>query len=92
MRLSFPVMTHDASDHARGRMTIDPTKLTFIQLSSAIPLDGETKPTVKSVTNLSPDSVKRHYRHLLNHPTPRRTTMTLGNAIDIAAGRAVRKG
>jgi hypothetical protein len=72
-------------------VAIDPTKLTPVQLHSAIPLDGKAKPTVKSVTNLSPDSVKRHYGHLLVHPSPRRTTMTLGNAIAIASGRAPRK-
>jgi hypothetical protein len=65
--------------------------LSSIALRSIIPLEGKTAPTVKSITTLSHDSVKRHYGHLVVQMTPRREGMTLGNALDIAAGRAPRK-
>jgi hypothetical protein len=62
-----------------------------LQLKSIIPLDGEKTPTVESVTSLNRDTVGRHYSHLVVKLSPRRIGMSLGNALDIAAGRAPRK-
>jgi hypothetical protein len=43
------------------------------------------------VTSLNRDTVGRHYSHLVVKLSPRRIGMSLGNALDIAAGRAPRK-
>jgi hypothetical protein len=75
--------------------------LSSIALRSIIPLEVKAKdkdkdkdktegPTVKSITSLSHDSVKRHFPHLVVKLSPRREGMSLGNALDIAAGRAPR--
>jgi hypothetical protein len=65
--------------------------LSSIALRSIIPLEGKTEPTVKGITTLSHDSVKRHYAHLIVDLSPHRRGMSLSNALDIAAGRAPRK-
>ena len=72
-------------------MTDNSSSNNSIAMRSIIPLEGKIEPTVKSVTTLSHDSVKRHYPHLVVKLSPRREGMSLGNALDIAAGRAPRK-
>ena len=42
-------------------MTDSSNNLSSIALRSIIPLEGKTEPTVKGITSLSHDSVKRHY-------------------------------
>ena len=66
------------------------SNLSSIALRSIIPLEGKTEPTVKGITSLSHDLVKRHFPHLVVKLSPRREGMPLGDALDIAAGRAPR--
>jgi hypothetical protein len=44
-----------------------------------------TMPEVSELTGLSPDSIKRHYGHLIRRISPRRVAIKLRDALSIGA-------
>jgi hypothetical protein len=56
----------------------------WIQLESIIPLGGSGAVTVKKITNLSPDTVKRVHGDRVVHTAERRVGMKLKHALEIA--------
>jgi len=61
-----------------------------LRLESVIPLQSK-KPdieTVRTITSLSADNVKRNFPHLVVQLSPKREGMQLKNALAIAAGQA----
>jgi hypothetical protein len=59
----------------------EPSGPSWIELESMIPPDQ-----VERITNLSWDSIKRHYRDKIVELSPKRRGMKLRNALIIAAG------
>jgi len=62
----------------------------WLELEAVIPLDT-TQPgvtTVKTVTSLSSDNVKRNFPGFVVRLSPKREGMKLRNALMIAAGKA----
>lgn len=64
-----------------------------IALRSIVPLRapkrrqrGEPKPSAEEITNLSEDTLKRKYPHLIRDLSDRRKGMQLGDALAIADG------
>jgi len=44
-------------------------------------------PDVARITTLSPSTIKRRYPHLIRHPSPNTSTMSVGDVLDICEGR-----
>jgi hypothetical protein len=64
--------------------------LSWLELESMIPLDT-SKPgvtTVKTITTLSSDSIKRNYSQYVVRMSPKREAMKMRHALKIAAGEA----
>jgi hypothetical protein len=62
----------------------------WIEGESIIALEKDGSPgevTVKRITSLSPDTVKRRYPHFVVQLSPNRLGMKLKNALAIAAGK-----
>ena len=51
-----------------------------------------TMPEVSELTGLSPDSIKRHYGHLIRRMSPRRVAIKLRDALSIGATRLIEEG
>lgn len=61
--------------------------LSWVELHSIIPLESKANPdalSVRSITNLSADTVKRHHADKIKKLSSRREGMTLKNALEIA--------
>jgi hypothetical protein len=61
-----------------------------LKLLAIIPLES-TKPekvSVRSLTDLSPDTIKRNFSKYVVQLTPKREGMAMGDALKIAAGKA----
>jgi hypothetical protein len=64
----------------------------WIALRSIIPLESSRSPlTVRGICDISADTAKRNYPHLIKKVSEKREGMTLGDALDIAAGTAEKK-
>jgi hypothetical protein len=63
-------------------------QLSWLQLQTIIPLDGDKPITVEKITSLSRDSVCRNHRDKVVDLGPRRVGMRLGDALAIARSRA----
>jgi SOS-response transcriptional repressor LexA len=68
----------------------------WLELESVYPLTSKTakgkpiddgKPTVETITSLSPDTIKRKYPEYVVKLSDRREGMKLRNALKIAAGK-----
>jgi hypothetical protein len=76
-------------------MMVDRNSPDWIKLRSVIPLragrtgimDAE-QPSAERITNLSEDTLRRRFPHLIKKLSPRRTGMTLADALAIASGEA----
>jgi hypothetical protein len=62
------------------------------ELDRVIPLETEKadKESVRKITSLSPDSIKRNYKKYVVQLSPRREGMSRRNAFLIAAGKAAK--
>jgi hypothetical protein len=60
----------------------------WLELESVIPLASkDEKPTVETITSLSPDTIKRKYSEYVVGLSDRRQGMKLRNALKIANGK-----
>ena len=64
-------------------------KLGWLDMEKVIPLSSKVKsPTVKSITDLSPDTIKRRYAKKVRRLSPGRVGMTVRDALEIASGES----
>jgi hypothetical protein len=65
------------------------TGLGWLDMEKVIPLSSKVKsPTVKSITDLSPDTIKRRYAKKVRRLSPGRVGMTVRDALEIASGES----
>jgi hypothetical protein len=77
-------------------MNDDQNSLDWVKLRSIVPLragragaaGAGQRHSVEQITGLHRDTIKRGYPHLIKKISPRRTGMTLGDALAIASGAA----
>jgi hypothetical protein len=70
-------------------MSNDTTAPDWLRLESVLPIRGpknSAEPSVEEITNLSHDTLDRHYRKYVVKTSPRRKGMKLKHALAIAAG------
>ena len=69
----------------------DGSELGWLDMEKVIPLSSKVKsPTVKSITDLSPETIKRRYAKKVRRLSPGRVGMTVRDALEIAKAAKAR--
>jgi hypothetical protein len=72
------------------KKTDEPKPPTWIELASVIPLETRRADelSVRKITNLSPEAIVENYADKVRRLSAKRVGMSLGDALEIASGKA----